>query len=170
MKRAINIIYTTMMLVLLLGCKKYPENYLIGAPETTLNDLTGNSQRCRFSITTPAPSYCEPKGAMLNKILINGIDSTFKYKNTILFYRSEESASNKSSSSNSSIKTQYPLPGWYHYVGYLFFSRDKKYILIGRSWNRGDYKWKIIKLTRHELKIETTINNIHYEMHFVRNS
>lgn len=142
------------VIITLTGCKKYPENkfpILLVPPEVVLKQLSG---------------------AHLKSYLVNGIDSMDVMekvypgaKNAI--FRYGVLSLPRSSSNYRNYSWEDGTSGFFN-LGFLYFSDDRMYLSSGNApFNINKiYTWKIIKLTKKELKVKAQKNNNIYELHF----
>jgi len=151
--------YLILIIYMMMGCKKYPENVLLlAAPEAVLARLSGGHI-----------VYCK----------VNGIDSTDLMKNIIPEYTIGKFIYSPSSITGSGMgKSDFYNAniddgnGHYHFFIAQFISH-KKIFSINRQItrfiptfkeNRNQYDFKVIKLTPNEFKIRINSNNKEYEI------
>lgn len=145
MKMIDNIIIVVVMVLLLAGCKKYPENkwpILILPPEKKLEKIVG-AKMVEYKIN--GVSQMNKTHSSYEYVVIADYD---------LYIRQEEySRDNYPHLQVDSVKWNGERISSHILVR---FSKDKKYL----------WKWKILKLTNTEFKYQYNENNQLYEIHF----
>ncbi|MEW6772466.1 MAG: hypothetical protein AB1304_00545 [Bacteroidota bacterium] len=140
-------------MIILVRCKKYPENIvLIVPPEVVLKELSG---------------------AKLKSYTVNGIDSMEAMEK--IFPGAQNFPFRYGPSSTSISSSYYRNYSWgmlTPYVGILNLSEDRKYLYYlydaaPFNINKID-EWKIIKLTKKELRVTAQKNNNIYEIYFAK--
>jgi len=151
MKGSIVIVYAVAILMFS-GCKKYPENVLLLVPpEMALKQLSG---------------------AKLKIIKVNGYDSTIVLERKWERARDREFIYDPYLAPRSSSFYRNYTWGCSNckgeiIMGTIYLYDNQKTLEGGTPFNvYGIVKWKIVKLTFRELKLEATKNNVLYEMEF----
>lgn len=140
-------------MIILVRCKKYPENIvLVVPPEVVLKELSG---------------------AKLKSYTVNGIDSMEAMEKAFPFARERVFNYGSYTTRSGSLYTNF---SWnvgdksFSILGLVIFSDDKKFFsgngpfgILGIN-----NKWKIIKLTKKELKVTAQKNNNIYEIYFAK--
>lgn len=153
------LLYCFLVLLLMAGCKKYPEN-------SGINLATKKRRVMQFGY--------------LEKFVVNGIDSTAYLSNQMVIDGTNDTVETDVRTCYFK-KSMYSNGGHYLQMGFMNgrweFEDKKTALLIGFSpppakvrniWIDGQYReWKIMKLTKKEMHLTTIYAGNTYDLYFV---